>query len=198
MVETRRQQIEEAASELFRERGYAATSVRDIAQALTCRAAACTPTWRPRRTSCGRSSSARRIGSTPGRRLAAGEPRTVRGPLADGPRPRRIVTGERRTPPSSCRVALPRRAQRAEIAARRDAYEAVLRGADRRGAGRLVAGPTAPPSGLTGRAILSALNGIATWYSPDRRARHGSRSQMVLAFSCATTTPQAPTTGAQP
>src|SRR4051794_3314559 len=30
----RRQQIEEAASELFRERGYAATSVRDIAQAL--------------------------------------------------------------------------------------------------------------------------------------------------------------------
>lgn len=30
----RRLQIEEAASELFRERGYAATSVRDIAQAL--------------------------------------------------------------------------------------------------------------------------------------------------------------------
>src|SRR6187401_3322539 len=35
MVETpRRQQIEDAASVLFRERGYAATSVRDIAQAL--------------------------------------------------------------------------------------------------------------------------------------------------------------------
>ena len=31
---TRRQQIEDAASALFRERGYAATSVRDIAQAL--------------------------------------------------------------------------------------------------------------------------------------------------------------------
>src|SRR3972149_11107559 len=30
----RRQQIEDAASELFRERGYAATSVRDIAHAL--------------------------------------------------------------------------------------------------------------------------------------------------------------------
>src|SRR5512141_3087375 len=30
----RRQQIEDAASTLFRERGYAATSVRDIAQAL--------------------------------------------------------------------------------------------------------------------------------------------------------------------
>src|SRR5438128_10158760 len=30
----RRLQIEEAASALFRERGYAATSVRDIAQAL--------------------------------------------------------------------------------------------------------------------------------------------------------------------
>ena len=34
MVETRRQQIENTASELFRERGYAATSVRDIARAL--------------------------------------------------------------------------------------------------------------------------------------------------------------------
>ncbi len=34
MVETRRQQIENAASILFRERGYAATSVRDIAQVL--------------------------------------------------------------------------------------------------------------------------------------------------------------------
>src|SRR5688572_25848567 len=35
MVETpRRQQIEDAASSLFRERGYAATSVRDIAQSL--------------------------------------------------------------------------------------------------------------------------------------------------------------------
>ena len=31
---SRRQQIEDAASTLFRERGYAATSVRDIAQAL--------------------------------------------------------------------------------------------------------------------------------------------------------------------
>ena len=34
MVETRRQQIENTASELFRKRGYAATSVRDIARAL--------------------------------------------------------------------------------------------------------------------------------------------------------------------
>jgi AcrR family transcriptional regulator len=34
MVETRRQQIENTASGLFRERGYAATSVRDIARAL--------------------------------------------------------------------------------------------------------------------------------------------------------------------
>ena len=33
-TDTRRQQIEDAASALFRERGYAATSVRDIAQAL--------------------------------------------------------------------------------------------------------------------------------------------------------------------
>lgn len=34
MVETRRQQIEDAASSLFRERGYSGTSVREIARAL--------------------------------------------------------------------------------------------------------------------------------------------------------------------
>jgi AcrR family transcriptional regulator len=34
VVETRRRQIEDAASGLFRDRGYAATSVRDIARAL--------------------------------------------------------------------------------------------------------------------------------------------------------------------
>lgn len=34
MVETRRRQIEDVASELFRANGYAATSVRDIARAL--------------------------------------------------------------------------------------------------------------------------------------------------------------------
>jgi TetR/AcrR family transcriptional regulator, cholesterol catabolism regulator len=34
MIDTRRRQIEVAASELFRSQGYAATSVRDIARAL--------------------------------------------------------------------------------------------------------------------------------------------------------------------
>ena len=34
MVDTRRRQIEDVASELFHERGYAATGVRDIARAL--------------------------------------------------------------------------------------------------------------------------------------------------------------------
>ena len=34
MVETRRQQIETIASSLFREQGYAGTSVRDIARGL--------------------------------------------------------------------------------------------------------------------------------------------------------------------
>src|SRR5919198_4830078 len=40
MVETsRRQAIEDVASDLFRERGYAATSIRDIARALSVRGA---------------------------------------------------------------------------------------------------------------------------------------------------------------
>ena len=34
MVETRRQQIDDVASALFRERGYAATSVREIARGV--------------------------------------------------------------------------------------------------------------------------------------------------------------------
>jgi AcrR family transcriptional regulator len=44
MVDTRRRQIEDVASELFHDQGYAATGVRDIARALDIQGRACTRT----------------------------------------------------------------------------------------------------------------------------------------------------------
>jgi len=168
MVETpRRQQIEDAASALFRERGYAATSVRDIAQALNLQGGSLYAHM---------ASKEDVLWSIVNR--AAERFNTEVAPLAasGGPAPSRlremirahvaVVTSSQKDAAVFLHewrfLSADRREQ---MAARRDAYEALFRKAISEGIG---AGAFAAVDvRLTAMAILSALNGIATWYHPN-------------------------------
>jgi TetR/AcrR family transcriptional regulator, cholesterol catabolism regulator len=171
MVETRRQQIDDVASALFRERGYAATSVREIARGVDLQGASLyahvaskeallwSIVWRV----------AERFRLAADAALASAGPTAAR--LAVLIRAHvEIVAGEREDAAVFLQdwrfLAEP---HRAEIAARREAYEAVLRGllveGARDGSLRSLDGLADPA--VTGRAILAALNGIPAWYHPD-------------------------------
>ena len=163
----RKQQIEDAASTLFRERGYAATSVRDIAQALNIQGPSLYAHV---------ASKEDVLWSIVNR--AAGRFNAEVGPLAaaTAPPPQRLrdmIRGHVEVVTSSQKDAAvflhewrflsPDR--RAEMAARRDSYEALFRQAIADG---VHAGYFHPvDTKLTAMAILSALNGIATWYQED-------------------------------
>lgn len=163
----RRQQIEDVASTLFRERGYAGTSVRDIAQALNLQGGSLYAHV---------ASKEDVLWSIVIR--AADHFNALVGPLAtaDVPPAERlrtmirahvaVVTGMQRDAAvflHEWRLLSPDR--RAALAARRDAYEGLFRkviadGIDAK-VFRLV------DARLTAMALLSSLNGIATWYRPN-------------------------------
>jgi len=167
VVETRRQQLDEVASALFRERGYAATSVREIARALDLQGASLYTHM---------ASKEDLLWSIVWR--VAERFRTTVEPLAEGPgtpeaRLRAmiaahvaIVAGEREHAAvflHEWRFLGPER--KADIAARRDAYEARFRNVIAAGMrdGTFLKGDAA----VTARALLSSLNGIPAWYRPD-------------------------------
>jgi len=170
MVETRRRQIENAASELFRERGYPATSVRDIARALDIQGASLYAhvaskeemLWSIVDRAADRFDAevapiAEETGIAPHVRLR----RMVRAHV-------RVVTTDQGSAIvflDEWRYLSPER--RASIAERRDAYEARFRAviADGIATGDFhAADPT-----LAAAFALSALNGISAWYRPHGR-----------------------------
>lgn len=168
MVESpRRQQIEDAASALFRERGYAATSVRDIAQALNLQGGSL----------YAHVASKEDVLWSIVARAADRFNREV-GPLAanEAPAPTRlremirahvaVVTSAQKDAAvflDEWRFLSPER--REQVAARRDAYEAMFRHAIADGIQTGVFCAVDVP--ITATAILSALNGIAAWYRAD-------------------------------
>ncbi|HET7030300.1 MAG TPA: TetR/AcrR family transcriptional regulator [Candidatus Limnocylindrales bacterium] len=180
MIETRtrRREIDAVASGLFRANGYAATSVRDIAKALDIQAASMYAHVASKEdvlwsivdeaaTTFERAADAAEADAAdPVDRLAALVEAHVEVVTADPERSSVFVTewrhlgGERRP----------------AIAARRDAYEARFRGAIGDGIAVGAFRPTDPA--LAAAFVLTALNGIATWYradgrlSPDRIADH--------------------------
>jgi AcrR family transcriptional regulator len=164
----RRLQIEEAASELFRERGYAATSVRDIAQALNLQGGSLYAhmaskedvLWSIVTRAADRFNAevgpiAADATSSPVDRLRAmirahvGVVTIIQQDAAVFLHEWRFLSADRR----------------AQMSARRDAYEAMFRNVISEGS---VSGDfrDVDPR-LTSMAILSALNGIPTWYAPD-------------------------------
>ncbi len=170
MVETRRRQIENAASELFRERGYPATSVRDIARALDIQGASLYAhvaskeemLWSIVDRAADRFDAeiapiAEEAGLAPQVRLQ----RMVRAHV-------RVVTTDQGSAIvflDEWRYLSPER--RSSIAERRDAYEACFRAVI--AAGIATGDFKAADPTVAAAFALSALNGISAWYRPDGR-----------------------------
>jgi AcrR family transcriptional regulator len=167
-IETkRRQQIEDVASGLFRERGYAGTSVRDIAQALNLQGGSLYAHV---------ASKEDVLWAIVTR--AADHYQSLVGPIAVSVAPPQerlrdmirahvaVVTSSQRDAAvflHEWRLLSPDR--RTELGARRDAYEGLFRKVIAEGSAVGIFRTVDPK--LTAMAILSALNGIATWYRPD-------------------------------
>jgi AcrR family transcriptional regulator len=171
VIETgaRRREIDEVASELFHANGYAATSVRDIARALDIQAASMYAHVASKEdvlwSIVDRAATAFELAadgavaetSDPVDRLAALVEAHVEVVTADPERSSVFVTEWRHLSGG----------RRAEIAGRRDAYEARFREAVRDGIA-LGAFRASDPA-VAAAFLLTALNGIATWYRPDGR-----------------------------
>jgi AcrR family transcriptional regulator len=167
----RRRAIDEIASELFHANGYAATSVRDIAKALDIQAAsmyahvaskedvlwsiidgAATAFER-----AADNADAEAASTDPVDRLAALVEAHVEVVTADPERSSVFVTEWRHLSAG----------RRAAISGRRDAYEGRFR--ETIADGLAVGAFRATDAALASTFILTALNGIATWYRPDGR-----------------------------
>jgi TetR/AcrR family transcriptional regulator, cholesterol catabolism regulator len=168
---TRRREIDDVASELFHANGFAATSVRDIAKALDIQAAslyahvaskddvlwsivdgAATDFEHAADRALGDAAEGDAV-----ERLAALVEAHVEVVTADPERSSVFVTEWRHLSGS----------RRAAVESRRDAYEARFRGTIAEGVGTGAFRATDPAIAAT--FVLTALNGIATWYRPDGR-----------------------------
>ena len=173
MIETgaRRREIDEVASELFHANGYAATSVRDIARALDIQGASLYAHVASKEdllwsivdgaaTAFERAADAALADTASGdavERLAAIVEAHVEVITADPERSSVFVTEWRHLSPD----------RRDAIGRRRDAYEARVR--DVIAEGQAIGAFAAIDPTLAATVLLTALNGIATWYRPDGR-----------------------------
>lgn len=173
MIETgaRRREIEEVASELFHANGYAATSVRDIAKALDIQGASLYAHVASKEDVLwsivdgaatafeGKADEAvaETATSDPVERLAALVEAHVDVVTADPERAGVFVTEWRHLSGD----------RRASIAQRRDAYETRFREVIEDGTAVGALRPT--DTALAATFVLTALNGIATWYRPGGR-----------------------------
>ena len=186
MVETRRRQIEDVASSLFSEQGYAGTSVRDIARGVAIQGASLYAhvaskedvLWAIVRRAAGRFESAadeaeqETSGRPVGERLEA----LVRGHVG-------VLTddvGQASVFVREWRSLSPE--HRARIGARRDAYENRWRRLIAEGSQAGVFVPADPA--LAAAYLLTALNGIATWYRPAGPLSPRAISAEFVNLSC--------------
>ena len=163
----RRLQIEDAASALFRERGYAATSVRDIAGALNLQGGSLYAHV------ASKEDVLWSIVSRAADRFNAEVAPIATSPAPSAVRLREMIRAHVSVVTSAQKDAVVflhewrflSQARRDQMAQRRDAYEALFRQVIADG---MAAGDFRPVDPrLTTVAILSALNGIPTWFSSD-------------------------------
>src|SRR4051812_13322412 len=175
MVEaTRRRAIEDVASDLFRERGYAATSIRDIARALQMQgpslyahvASKEEVLWAIVDRAATRFEQAAHAAEADAEQRRPGDPQEALAALVRAHV--QVVTtdvGEASVFVHEWRALGPDR--RAAILARRDAYEARFRRRISEGVS-IGAFPLTDPA-IAATVLLTALNGLAAWYDPEGR-----------------------------
>jgi len=169
MVETRRRQIEAVASSLFREQGYAGTSVRDIARGLAIQGASLYAhvaskedvLWAIVRRAADQfeaaaDEAARATSDAPAPERLEALVRAHVGVLTDDVGQASVFVREWRSLSTE---------RRARMGARRDAYESRWRALIAEGSRAGAFAPADPP--LAATYLLTALNGIVTWYRPD-------------------------------
>ena len=175
MVEvTRRQAIEDVASDLFRERGYAATSIRDIARALSVQGASLYAhvTSKEEVLWAIVDRAATRFEAAADRAEAAAEARRPGDPAEAVTELVRAHVGVLTADVDEAGVFVNEwralgRERRAEILERRDAYQRRFRQPIE--AGIAVGAFALTDASIAASSILSALNGIAAWYDPAGR-----------------------------
>ena len=175
MVEiSRRQAIEDVASDLFRERGYAATSIRDIARALSVQGASLYAhvtskeevLWGIVDRAATRFEAAADRAEMDAERARPGDPaEAIAGLVRAHVQVLTADVDEAGVFVHEWRALGPDR--RAAILARRDAYEARFRQRIEDGIALGIFAMT--DAGLAASTLLSALNGVATWYDPAGR-----------------------------
>jgi TetR/AcrR family transcriptional regulator, cholesterol catabolism regulator len=166
-VETRRQQIENAASALFRERGYAATSIRDIAQLVNLQGGSLYAHVASKEDVLWSivSRAADRFGAEVGPLAEGSQPASARLRAMVGAHVAVVTSAQRDAAVFLDEWRFLSDERRAQMAARRDAYEQLFRKVIAEGVESGDFAPTDPR--LTAICILSAINGIATWYRAD-------------------------------
>ena len=175
MVElSRRQAIEEVASDLFRERGYAATSIRDIARALSVQGASLYShvtskedvLWAIVDRAASRFEAAADRAELAADARRPGDPaEAIAGLVRAHVEVLTANVDEAGVFVHEWRALGPQR--RAAILERRDAYEQRFR---RRIAEGIAVGAFAMTDpAIASGAILSTVNGVATWYDPAGR-----------------------------
>ena len=172
----RRQQIDDAASALFTERGYAATSVRDIAHALNMQGGSLYAHMASKEDVLWSivSRAADRFNAEVGPLALSGAP--------PGIRLRKMIRAHVAVVTSAQKDAAVFQHEwrflsadrRRQMSGRRDAYEALFRQVIEQGVADGVFQPV--DARLTAMAVLTALNGIASWYSAE-----GALSQAEIA-----------------
>jgi AcrR family transcriptional regulator len=171
---SRRRAIEDVASDLFRSRGYAATSVRDIARALSMQGPSLYAhvtskedvLWAIVDRAAGRFEAAADLALERSYERRPGDPVEALAALIRAHVG--VVTsdvGEASVFVHEWRSLGPER--RAAVLARRDAYETRFRRLIAEGVSIGAFGITDPAIAAT--VILSALNAVATWYDPSGR-----------------------------
>lgn len=175
MVElTRRQAIEDVASDLFREHGYAGTSIRDIARALSVQGASIYAhvtskedvLWAIVDRAATRFEQAADGAATEAESRHPGDPSEALAALVRSHV--EVLTAdvdEAGVFMHEWRSLGPER--RAAILARRDDYERRFRGQIEDGIAVGAFAMTDPA--IAARTLLSAVNGVASWYDPNGR-----------------------------